>query len=457
MSAAGDWPRTTRLMPWLLATFLVMVWLVPYEAIKFSVPLPVDPLPDRFLLIIIVAAMAAITLVTRKLPGHRPSPGFWQALLVFTVVAMVSLAFNASRAAGVGEIDQGTKKVLLLWGNVVLFYVVARVMRPSELKPFSIFIIILASLAAAGTIWEYRTDYNVFYDYAYKLFNHVASVAPTPGITDDGRDDTFGPTQHGLAVTTMLAIALPFAVLAMLRAPTRGKKILYGIATALILTGALSTLRKTGLIAPVTALLVLVAYQPRQMARLAPLAVIMVGVIHGMAPGALGGVGSQLTDNFLGAGTTVGRTSDYAAVEPDYATHPFFGRGYGTPDVSKSNTYRILDNQYLGQLVQVGFVGLIIYMALMFAGVLLAHDVIKHGITADRRVVGLAAAAGFVAFAVVSALFDVFSFSEGPYLFVFVAGMCSVAASAPEPEPELVSVPAPPPATAPVLEPVPAS
>jgi hypothetical protein len=56
---------------------------------------------------------------------------------------------------------------------------------------------------------------------------------------------------------------------------------------------------------------------------------------------------------------------------------------------------------------------------------------------------GLAAVAGFAAFAVTGALFDILSFWEVPYLFVFIAGLCSVAttkhapAPAPLPQPAL--------------------
>jgi O-antigen ligase len=448
MTTAGDWPRTNRLLPWLLAFFLCVLWLVPYEAIQLSVPLPIDPLPDRFILIGIVVAMLASVFAIRAVKVSRPASGFWQALLVFAVVALVSLGINAVSAASLGEIDQGTKKVVLLFGNLALFYVVATVIRPTELRAFGILIIALATLAAAGTIWEYRTDYNVFYDLAAKAFGGVASVAPVPGVTIDGREDTFGPTAHGLAITTMLAFALPFAVLELLRSPTRRRKLLFAIAVGIILTGGLATLRKTSLIAPVAALLTLIAYRPRHMLRLVPLAAVLLVTVHFMAPGALGGVSSQITGDFFGSGTTVGRTSDYEAVQPELATHPIAGRGYGTPDVSRSDTYRILDNQYLAQLVQVGVVGLAVYLALVLAGVLLAHDVIRRARDEDRRTVGLAAAAGFVAFAVASALFDLFSFSQAPYMFMFVAGLCSVAATSPAPSPA--------PAHPPVLEPVPA-
>jgi hypothetical protein len=71
--------------------------------------------------------------------------------------------------------------------------------------------------------------------------------------------------------------------------------------------------------------------------------------------------------------------------------------------------------------------------------------VVKTGPDTDSRRIGLAAAAGFGAFAVASALFDLLSFWQVPYLFLFIAGLCAVAA----PRPEVVRAPA--------LAPVPAT
>lgn len=445
MSPAGDWPRTGRILPWLLAVFLCVIWLVPYEAIDLAIPLPIDPHFDRFLLLAIGALAIASVFANNEGSLRRPAPAFSRVVLIFAAVALASIALNAHQLASVGELEQGTKKIVLLVGYVVLFYVVAMVVRPSELRNFSILIVALATLAAIGTLWEYRTEYNVFYDLADKLFSSIATVDPVPVVSPDGREDTFGPTDHGLAITTILTLALPFAVLGLLSARNHWRKLLYALMVAAILAGGLATLRKTSLIAPVAALLVLVAYRPRKMLSLAPFGVLMLVMIHVLAPGALGGVGEQLTGGFFDAGTTIGRTADYQAITPDIATHPFSGRGYGTIDVARADTYRILDNQYLGQLLQVGFLGLVAYIGLMVAGVLLAHSVIQRARDVDARLLGLAAASGFVAFGVASALFDLFSFSQVPYMFFFIAGLCSVAAS--EPAPVRVRVPEPIPAT----------
>jgi hypothetical protein len=213
MSAAGDWPRTTRVLPWSIALLLAVIWLVPSEAITFPLALPIDATPDRLLLLAIFV-LAVATAATRRGSERTPrAAAFGWATLVFVVVAALSVAVNAELLASVGEIDQGTKKLLLLLGNVALFYVVVTTIRPSELRAFVVLTVALGSIAAIGTLWEYRTDYNVFYDRAHDVFGSVATVEGVPGLTIDGREDTFGPTQHGLAITTMLTFTLPFAVL----------------------------------------------------------------------------------------------------------------------------------------------------------------------------------------------------------------------------------------------------
>ena len=79
--------------------------------------------------------------------------------------------------------------------------------------------------------------------------------------------------------------------------------------------------------------------------------------------------------------------------------------------------------------------GLAAYLALLATAMALAHSVIRRGRDAVSRQTGLAAMAGFVAVAVATALFDIASFIQVPYLFCFVAGLCSVAAARRAPAP----------------------
>ena len=117
-------------------------------------------------------------------------------------------------------------------------------------------------------------------------------------------------------------------------------------------------------------------------------------------------------------------------------THPALGRGYGTLDSQKSDTYRIFDNEYLGELYQTGFLGLLAFIGLILTPVVIA---VRYAARTDNPLRGppaLAAAAGILGFFVAAGLYDILTFPQAPYLFLFLAAMCTTAASVEKVAPE---------------------
>ena len=59
----GDWPRTTRVLPWMLAGFIALLWLTPFHQIQLSMSMPIDMKLDRlvlpFVALLWVLALAA--------------------------------------------------------------------------------------------------------------------------------------------------------------------------------------------------------------------------------------------------------------------------------------------------------------------------------------------------------------------------------------------------------------
>jgi O-antigen ligase len=367
----------------------------------------------------------------------RRITGVSMAVLLFTGLALASIALNVDRIYRLDELGLAEKRVLQLLGYVVFFFFVATTVRPSEVRPFSRLVLVLACLTALGTLYESRTGYNVFYIWSAKVLHPIATVIPSPTIIHPDplvqRKAIVGPTQHGLALASMLSIALPFAVIRLLEVKRPAKRLLYLFAIGVILAASLATARKTAVVAPLGAIAVLAVYK-RQLLRWLPLVlVLMVPFIHFTSPGALGTV-----DSLLSAGSetsTQGRTSDYAAIQPDVATHPLLGRGYGTLDPDNPRWYRILDNEYLGELYQAGFLGMLAYLGMVLAALAVAHRAIRRR-SPMRASPLIAAAAGCAAYGVVSATFDAMSFPQAPYTFFFVAGLIAAAAASAEPEPE---------------------
>jgi len=178
------------------------------------------------------------------------------------------------------------------------------------------------------------------------------------------------------------------------------------------------------LIAPAGALLLLVAYRPRDVGRALVRLVLVLGLfVHIAAPGALGHLFSQLEPGKFGSAlTTTDRTARYDAVRPDIVNHLLVGRGYQSYDPHK---YRILDNEYLDLLITAGMLGLLAYLAIFGAAVSEARPTIR-GPDPRRASVALAALASMGVIAIASILFDVLSFPHVPYLLFFIAGMIVV-------------------------------
>jgi hypothetical protein len=425
-----DWPHTTRLIPWLLAAFMAMVFLIPIDATEVKIHLPVDSKPDRFVIAAMLGALIVQTLVNRS--GRRPRRRMTvvtAAVLTFGALVLTSVLVNADTIYRLGQLTFAEKALSQVLAYIGFYLIVATQVRRSEIRAFGNLMMWLAVITALGALYESRTGYNVFYVLGRHLLEPIASVEPSPTninpTFEEGRKIIVGPTRHGLALASMLAIAMPFAVIRMAEAKTWGRRIGYLLIICLLLGAALSTGRKTAIIAPIAAFVVLVAYN-RRMLRWLPVAVIvLIPVIHVASPGALGTF--NVLANAGSSDSTTQRISDYSAIAPDVLRHPIIGEGYGSLDSDNDRWYRILDNEYLDEIFQVGIVGTLGYLFMVLAPLVTARGVVRRSV--DRAPPIVAAAAGCAAYAVVSATFDAMSFPQAPYCFFFVAGLIAAAAT----------------------------
>jgi O-Antigen ligase len=430
--AEDAWPRTRRPLPWLFAALLATIYLIPFDAIRLDVNLPFSSDFGRVLVavIVVVWALGAVLAKPEKVKRLRPR-GWAIGMLVFVFVAVASIAFNVERITNLGEWDVAQKRLAVLFALAAVFLIVSMTLRASELRSFSVLIVVLAVVTAAGTIYEKKTGYNVFYDTAATVFSPIATVDPSPTLIDPNPNTTprpviTGPTRHALSDTSILGMALPFAVVLAAIARDRRRRILWGIAACVIIAGALITQRKSGAVVPAMALLALFVFRPRQLLRLAPFGVAALAAAFVLTPGIFNTV--RELGRTQDQASTTGRTSDYPAVVPDLLTRPILGRGFGTLDSERVDTYRIFDNEYLGQLFQVGALGLLAFLAMVITPLFVARSVLRS----DDPVRGppaLAAGAACLAFGVACALYDILTFPQAPYLFLFMAAMCVCAAS----------------------------
>jgi hypothetical protein len=432
---SDNWPHTKRPLPWALAGILVMLWLLPFDSIALPIPLPLDAKLDRPVLLILIAIWALSLTGGRRSPRLRASPVHY-AFATFILVAVVSLVQGADVTVRLGEFELGVRKLALLLSYAALFVIVTSSVRPGEVRPYMKLICGLGVLTAIGVLWEYRTGFNVFYELTSKVLP-VSWPAELGNVDSLGRKSVIGPTIHPLAPAMMMACAMPYALITMYDKRELRDKLLWGALAGLLFAAALATGRKTSLVAPFAAVIVLVAFRPQILKQLLPAAVGLFVIAHLAAPGALGGVGQAiLPQNLFNTNSAMNRQSDYSAIRPDVIDHPFLGRGYETYDQKK---YRILDNQYLTTMIGTGALGVIAYFSIFLSIFLIAFRVARNR-GGEKGSIAIAIAATTVALALGSALFDLLAFPQIPYLLCFFASFAVVLSWELAPKPAPVQV-----------------
>jgi len=423
-SRTADWPRTTRLLPWALFSFVAMLWLVPFDSIKLPVGGPIDATLDRPMLMLLVALWFLSVRAVRTGWPLRLSPVHW-AFGIFTAIAALSILVRGESLIRLGEMELATKQLALLVTYGIFFALCASIIRASEVTKLIKAMLVLACITAFSVIIEYRLGINPFHDWIGPLFPGYVRPPELGAVDSIGRVQIFGPGVHPLVPAVMISMTLPFAFAWLLKAQERRDRLIYGAVVVLLIGGAVATQKKTAMVGPLVCILVLLAYKPKEMVRLTPLAVVLVAMVHLTAPGALGGVVEQFNPSSVGkVNTTQDRVSDYEAVVPDVVDHPLLGRGYGSYDQKK---HRILDNLYLTLAIGVGLLGLIGYLAILGTSFFNAHRVARSG-DPDRGPPAMAAAAAVCVALVSGALLDFLSFPQLPYLFCFIAAIAFVLA-----------------------------
>lgn len=221
------------------------------------------------------------------------------------------------------------------------------------------------------------------------------------------------PIEYGVIITSLLPFALHHALHTGDKRPARW---LPAILCALVIPLSLS---RSALVGALVCLAVLAPTWPRRLRNLTAAAVGLIGILLFVSvPGLLGTVVGLFT-GIANDTSARSRTDSYAIAADFIARAPLFGRGLGT----FLPRYRILDNQLLGIVVELGFVGLVAFLALVGTGVWTM--VLLRRRVKDEHARALAQAV--IASALVSlsglALYDGFAFPMATGTFFLVLGI----------------------------------
>ena len=422
--AEDPWPHTSRLLPWMLALFLAVLWLMPFNDIQLTVQLPIDMKFDRLVLPFVFAVWALCWMVGGRLtPRLRPT---WihAAVGAFVLVAFLSVILQSQHLNRMLELEGSVKQLPLLMAYVSLFLMMSTSIRGNEVWPFLKYTLILSVVCGLGVIFEYRFKQNLFYEYSDKLLPGFFTVPhlDASAVDNIGRRMVRGPAALPLETVAMLAMALPIALVSAVHGKNWQMKLVYGLAACVVLAAAFCTYRKSALLAPMAVIATVAYFRRRELLKLAPLGLVLIMIIHVAAPGALGKTSSQFDPSQLGVSTVSDRSADYDAVRPDVWSHLLFGRGWGSYDWL---TYRILDSEFLHRTIEMGLVGLAVYIAMILSVVFASRRMIG-GRDPRWAPLALMGAASAMSFLVVSMLFDVLAFPHATYIFLYIAGLTSV-------------------------------
>jgi polysaccharide biosynthesis protein PslJ len=427
-----DWPHTSRILPWLIAAFIAMLWLVPFNTISLTVSLPFDLYLDRLVLPLIVVAWAlSLVIGGRNAPRVRVTP-IHIAVGAYVVVSFLSVIFNVGWLNRELLFNTSLKQLVLLSSYVMFFVIVASVVRPTEVGAFVKLSLGLAVLCGLGTLWEYHFHFDVFYQWAHDLLPSGVFKVPLPdptAVDELGRPEIYGSAQDPLELVTMLAIALPVALVGAIQSKARRERILYAVAATVLLAANFATYKKSALVVPAVLIVLIAAFRPRLMVRLLPIVLVVFVAVHLLAPAALSGVLDQLIGGHVTAvGTTAHRTSAYRDVRPLVWARPLFGQGYGSYN---AHLLRIFDSQWLTSLIDTGVIGVVALLSMMLTVLAVARPLFSgHDRNSERARLALGLGVGAIGLLASSFLYDAMSFPHGPYIFLSFAAFVAVLAGA---------------------------
>jgi O-antigen ligase len=221
------------------------------------------------------------------------------------------------------------------------------------------------------------------------------------------------PIEFGAVLTMALPIALHYAFVDVDRSALRRWYPVLAIAFAVPIS-----ISRSAIVSVVVALCFVMPLWSPQVRRRAYAAIAaIIAAVYVMVPGLIGTITALFT-GISGDSSTKSRTGSWSLAAEFISRTPFFGRGF----LTFLPAYRILDDQYVGILIELGFVGLIVFLGLLISGIADGLRLRRTGASYVDRSLGVALA-GAVASALASfAMFDAFSFPMAAGLIFVILG-----------------------------------
>ena len=421
----------------LIALLIIVVLFIPIKRYQFPVHLPFDLEPYRVVVGCLVLIWCGALLVDPKLRLRKS--GLETPILFWFLVILSSICVNFQWIEQSGITVEVVKTLSFFASFFLTYFLIVSATRTRGDLNFMIRVLVGGgAIVAFFAIIEYRTGYNVF--------NHLGQVFPVLRYTNDlalseiTRSDrlrVYGPAQHPIALAAALVMLTPLAVYVALTS----RKLRWWIAAGLLAAGALATLSRTGVLMFIVVAIIFSILRWTDTKRLAPVLVPALIAVFLALPQALGSlesaffpkgglVADQQSVGSVAAGSTA-RSGRLVTLGPglrQFERRPFFGQGFGTRIIDRENPQltnsNILDDQWLGSLIETGALGIGAMIWLVVRSIRRLGRVAKRVDSPDGLLAGsLAASIG--AFAIGATTYDAFSFIQVTLLFFIIVALAA--------------------------------
>jgi len=279
-----------------------------------------------------------------------------------------------------------------------------------------------AGVMAGVAILQVATGINIVEYIKLPGLAFAGDVADFQPRGDGGLFRVAGTATHYIEFSTLMAMAVPFAIHFARFATSRRARFAAAVVALMTAVALPLAISRTGVLALVIAVVVMFvwAWNWRVRYNVMLIGLVVMGGLTVVKPGLLGTIRSMFTS--VGEDPSIsGRTDDYTVVGNYFNQRPLLGRGPGTliPDL-----YLILDNQWLLTLVTGGLIGLAAFAALHVVSLTLAGIALKRATRPEDKHLCAALISSVVVSMVVSATFDTLSFTSFSFTVALMCGFC---------------------------------
>jgi polysaccharide biosynthesis protein PslJ len=413
----------------LIALILVVVLFVPIGRYRLPGSLPFNLELYRVVVALCILVWTASLLVDSRV--RLRSTAFDRPLALILVCVLGSEITNPGRVNAYGS--HVIKSLTFFLSFILVYYLTATTLqRRGSMEMLLKLVTVSGAVIGVFAVVELRTHYNVF-DHLHAVLPFLSFNGPLSYLMLGGNVRVLGPAQQPIALGAALIVILPIAVYCGRRFGRR-----WWISALLILLGALASGSRTAIVMLTVQAIIFLTLKPNETKKLWPALIPAIVVVHFALPGTIGG----LKDAFFPKGGLIAQQSRFEAdynpllaggrvrlLKPmlsEASGKPLFGEGYGTRISGFDELDRnapILDDQWLNNALDVGFIGLAAWGWLMARAVRRLFRASRAAAHENDDWLFAALAASVASFAVGMFTFDAFSFTQVTFIFWVLLGL----------------------------------